>query len=511
MEHIDRSEHQKELFERLKKSLGLKGEKECFGVCLGNASWWLSETPRPRRLDLKKTVLTSCVISKQSRSQAKSIRRELPCLKAVRNALNNARRLKRAVTFLCPFSRHGFVYPITQGDIVYGYIGACYTKKDISPWILGIFASYTDTVVREVQKELELAKLYETIRPRAIALSTVHTVHRLLTSTLDLSELLPRIARLSLQVMRANRCSIKLLDSKRKVLLPKATVDLRETKTRLKKVRIGRWAPGKAVKFSRPVRGDNYLAVPLIDDDVIGVITLYDKIEGKHFDSFDQEIMSTLAEQAVIAIKNAQLYKEQEKLTLGGIKSLAMVLNARAHGTYHPKASFLKIIALVGHELHLSYKEMRNLEYAVLLHDAGQIVVPDGVLTKPTKLTGEEYELVKEHPIRSVNIIKPIKALKSVIPIILHHHENYDGTGYPKGLSRSQIPLGAKIMAVVGAFEAMITPKAYRPARPVADAIEEIRAQSGRQFDPKVVEVFLNIVKRHDIQMMLAKERYEAE
>lgn len=508
--NTDRKEHQRELFERLKKSLGLKSEEECFGVCLGNASWWLSETPAPTRSDLEKTVLASCLISKQSKSRSK---REmgLPCLKAVRSALKNAKRLKKAVTFFCPMSRHGFVYPITQGEIIYGYIGACYMKKDISPWLLGIFASYTDTVVREVQKELELAKLYETIRPRAIALSTVHTVHRLLTSTLDLNELLPRIARLSLQVVRANRCSIKLLDSKRKMLLPKTTVDLRENKTRLKKVKIGRWAPGKAAKYSRPVRGDKYLAVPLIDEDVIGVITLYDKINGSHFDSFDQEIMATLAEQAVIAIKNAQLYKEQERLTLGGIKSLAMVLNARAQGTYHPKASFLKIISMVGHALHLTIEDMRNLEYAVLLHDAGQIVVPDEVLTKPTKLTGKEYELVKEHPIRSVDIIKPIRALKSVIPIILYHHENYDGTGYPKGLSKNQIPVGAKIMAVVGAFEAMITPRAYRPAKPVADAIEEIRLQSGRQFDPKVVEAFLRVVRRRDMQMMLTKECYGPE
>ncbi len=507
METIDTKEYQNELFERLQKSFSLKSEEECIGVCLGTAEWWMVRSPDPKAKALSQIIRENCVISRRSKGRPK--KGTAICLNPVRRAVKDAKSSKKLETFVCSMGRHGFIYPIVQGDAVYGYIGACYTKKDISSRILGVFAAFTDTVVREVQKELELSKLYETIRPRAIALSTVHTVHRLLTSTLDLNELLPRIARLSLQVVRANRCSIKLLDSKRKVLLPKTTVDLRQRKAKLKKVRIGMWAPGRAAKFSRPVRGIDYLAIPLIDEDVIGVITVYDKIDETPFSSFDQEIMTTLAEQAVIAIKNAQLYKEQEKLTLGGIKSLAMVLSARAQGTFGPRASFLKIMNLVGLELHLDSQESRNLEYAVLLHDAGQIVVPDEVLTKPEKLTGEEYELVKEHPVRSVNIIKPIKALRLVIPILLHHHENYDGTGYPKGLKGNQIPLGARIMAVVGAFEAMITRRSYRPSKTPDEAIEEIRAQSGTQFDAKVVEAFLSVIKRRDIRAMVDKELYE--
>ncbi len=511
MEKIDREEYKRDLFARLKDSLGLKREEECFGACLGDASWWILDNPTYTAQELKSAVAQTCVLQKHQRSKTSRPAKPL-CLKSVAQTIKRARRTKRPETFVCPGLRHGFVYPIIQGDTIYGFIGVCYTKRDISARILGVFASFTDTVVREVQKEMELAKLYETIRPRAIALSTIHTLHRLLTSTLDLNELLPRIARLSLQVVRANRCSIKLLDSKRKVLLPKATVDMRERKTTLKKVRVGKWAPGRAAKFSRPVRGDRYLAVPLIDEDVIGVITVYDKIDNSRFNSFDQEIMTTLAEQAVIAIKNAQLYKEQERLTLGGIKSLAMVLRSRANGaSVAPHASYLKIATMVGHMLHLNGQEIRNLEYAVLLHDAGQIVIPDEVLRKPEKLTIEEYDLVKEHPLRSVDIIRPIKALRSVIPILFHHHENYDGTGYPKKLRDGQIPIGARIMAVVGAFEAMVTRRAYRPAMSIDGAIEEIRLQSSKQFDPKVVEAFLKVIARRDIFSAVKKECYESQ
>jgi HD-GYP domain-containing protein (c-di-GMP phosphodiesterase class II) len=105
--------------------------------------------------------------------------------------------------------------------------------------------------------------------------------------------------------------------------------------------------------------------------------------------------------------------------------------------------------------------------------------------------------------------LKPIRALKGVIPIILHHHENYDGTGYPKGLKKDQIPLCARVMAVVSAFEAMITKRPYRTPKSIDAAIKEIKNGSGTQFDPKVVQAFLDAVDRKDIREMLARERYE--
>jgi len=496
-------EYQHELFDRLKKSASLKKEEECFGACLKSALWWLVEDPHPTAAHIKKAVMAACPFLKKSNYQ-----RGAGCIGMLAGLVEKASIEKKLVRFECIEGLRGFVYPISQGDKLYGYIGACYTKRDVSPEIMGIFAAFTDTIVKEMQKELELSKLYETIRPRAIALSTVHTVHRLIGSTLDMNELLPRVARLSLQIIRANRCSIKLVDSTRKLLLPKVTIDLRETKSKLKKVRIGRWSPGKAVKFGRPIRDKNHLATPLIDEDVIGVITLYDKIDGKPFTQFDQEIMSTLAEQAVIAIKNAHLYKEQEKLTVGIIKSLATMVSTRTEGQYMPRASFLRIATLIGQKFHLSGYELKTIEYAILLHDAGQLIVPDEVLRKPSKLTARQYMLVKEHPIIGAEILKPMKALKSIIPITLCHHENYDGTGYPKGLKKDQIPLGARIMAVVSAFEAMITKRPYRTVMSTNAAIEEINKSSGSQFDPKVVQAFSEVVKRKDVREMLEKERY---
>src|SRR3989338_3085836 len=272
------NEYQHELFERLKKSVGLKREEECFGLCIRPDLWWLIEKPDPSINDLQNIIYGACPHIKKAAPQRKAA-----CVRGLLSVVKASAKAKSITKFGCITGLHGFVYPIIQGDKLYGYIGACYKKKDIPSDVLNIFAAFTDTIIREVQKELELSKLYETIRPRAIALSTVHTVHRLISSTLDLNELLPRIARLSLQIMRANRCSIKLVDSSRKLLLPKVTIDLRKKKIRLKKVRVGKWAPGKAVKYGRPVRGANYISVPLIDEDVISVITLYDKVDKKPF------------------------------------------------------------------------------------------------------------------------------------------------------------------------------------------------------------------------------------
>lgn len=504
MEGYIKNGYQRELFERLKKSVSLRREEECFGACFKPSMWWLIEKPNPTPQELFKLIGHSCPHLKKIPPG-----RKYKCMRYLIDALKSASRARAASKFECGMGLHGFIYPICQGDKLYGYIGACYTKKEVTPQMLSIFSAFTDTIVSEVQKEMELSKLYETIRPRAIALSTVHTVYRLISSTLDINELLPRIARLSLQILRANRCSIKLVNVTHKILLPKVTVDLRHKKTRLKKVRVGKWAPGKAVKFGKSIRGDNFLATPLIDEDVIGVITLYDKLDKKKFTPFDQEIMTTLAEQAVIAIKNAQLYKEQEKLTMGVIKSLATIVSARAPSIHMHRASFLKITTAMGHMLRMDSASLKNLEYAVLLHDTGQITVPEEVLTKPSKLTGKEYAIVKEHPLRGVEIIKHIGALKSVLPYILHHHENYDGTGYPKGLKKNQIPLGARIMAVAGAFEAMLVKKPYRTARSINGAIEEIKKNSGTQFDPAVVAAFLKASNRKDIWAMLVEETYE--
>lgn len=491
-----------DLAKHFQKSVHFQNLNRTFKKLFGDFLCFITEGPEKLAQDLENLRKKGCKSCNLSQGEREA------CKMQVIEALKRGAKTRKIQRFPCQSGRNGFCYPISQGRKIYGYVVACQIDHIPSDNTLAIFEAFVQTVLSDVQKQLELRKLYETIRPRAIALSTVHTLHRLISSTLNLNELLPRIARLTLQVMRATRCSIKLVDAKRKTLLPKTTIDLHTKNAKLKKVQIGRWAPGKAVKYMRPIRGKDYLATPLIDEDVIGVITVYNKLDKKPFTDFDEEIMKTLCEQAVIAIKNAQLYKEQERLTIGSIKSIAAILETKAPGTFLPRASFLKIVNLIGQELKLDEYGLKCLQYATLLHDAGQITLPDKLTKKKGILTGDEYKLIKEHPKKAAIILKPLKSLKNVVPIILHHHESYDGTGYPMGLKGNEIPLGARIMGVVGAFEAMITEKPYRKPIAMNAAIEEIKKNAGKQFDPVVVKAFFAVIGRKGILKMVKKEIY---
>jgi len=486
------------IYEKLVKNETLKRQKQAFGKQFKHPIWYISQNI-PDRATITKHILSGIKLTRFQKARYALI---------IINKLKKARRRKDIQSFEYPAKLYGFTLPLVQGNKMYGYVVLCNADKEIPDYFLCSLKLFFDTVIKEVQKELELTKLYETIRPRAIALSTIHTIHRLISSTLDIDELLPRIARLSIQVMRANRCSIKLLDKKRRVLIPKATVDLRKNKRiKLRNLPVGKGIPGRTAKLSKSLRGKSYLSVPLIDEDILGVITVYDKINRQSFTEFDQEILTTLAEQAVIAIKNAQYYKEQQDVLLGSIKSLAMIMNTRTPHVCHSSKIITRLTIEIGCEIGMKPNELKSLEVASLLHDAGQVSVPDEILAKRTRLTGKEFALVKEHPERGVKILEPLKALKPAVPMILHHHEKYDGSGYPKGLKGKGIPLGARIMAVTGAFEAMVILRPYRRrVKTIAEAVEEIKRYAGIQFDPKVVNAFIKVISRPDIKRLVKSQ-----
>ena len=489
------------LLSKLKKNINFRDEIAAFNKIFKNPAWIMLPCIPDSYAAFKKTEVSNCV--KREVSGQAAFRKELTrILKSLKKTQNN----EGLEHFTYGSNGFGLCYPLISEEVIFGFLILCGLKKKMTKDLENVFISFTETVIRQLEKEEALEEMNKTIRPRAIALSTVHTVHRLMTSTLDLNELLPRIARLSLQIIRANRCSIKLVDKKRKTLLPRTTIDLRKQKTKLKKVQIGKYAPGRAVKRETPIRGSNFLATPMIDENVVGVITLYDKIDGKEFTAFDEEIMRTLSEQAAIAIKNAQLFMEQTDLTLSSIKCIAQLLEDSPHGVHKAEASFLKLISIIGQKFQLNESETKMLQYAAMLHDAGQISIPEKVLMKKGGLTGQEYEIVKQHPLKGASILSKFKPLKPIVPIILYHHENFDGTGYPKGLKSKDIPLSARILAVVGAFEAMILEKPYRKALSINAAIKEVQKNSGIQFDPNIVNVFYEAVRRKDIRKLLVKE-----
>jgi putative nucleotidyltransferase with HDIG domain len=140
--------------------------------------------------------------------------------------------------------------------------------------------------------------------------------------------------------------------------------------------------------------------------------------------------------------------------------------------------------------------DVEIIKYAGLLHDVGKIAVGQDILVKKEPLTREEFELLKKHPVIGVNILKDIRFLEKEIPIILHHHERWDGKGYPHGLKGREIPLGARIMAVADAFDAMMSGRGYKDKVSLSSVIEELKRGSGTQFAPEVVDAFVALLEK---------------
>ncbi|MFA5004706.1 MAG: HD domain-containing phosphohydrolase [Candidatus Omnitrophota bacterium] len=334
-------------------------------------------------------------------------------------------------------------------------------------------------------------------------ISAVHSIYRLVNSTYELKELVSRMSKLICQFFNAQYCLTVLLDPSKKYSLVKCLINNNQKIVLDKKAKITGRLELRMVKHSSAVRQGNLLAIPLISEDLSGFIIIKRNKGLDSFDIFDQEMLMTMAEQAIVGIKNLQLYEEQQRIVFGSIKSMVTLLDTRVPQEYTHSPCFSKLVTALGCEMHLDEKQIESLKYASLLHDTGKVDIPLEILTKTTKLTPREFNIIKRHPVKGAQILRHLQILRPVIPIIMHHHEKYDGTGYPSRLKMGQIPQGARIMAVADAFEAMVYGRPYRERKDINSALKEIRRKSGSQFDPKIVEAFLRVIKKFNKRIYL--------
>ncbi len=411
---------------------------------------------------------------------------------------HNASNLEKLPLFYrCAFGKNCLVFPLRYLGAVKGFLVLDCVKRperEVRPIILP-FYYFLASQVELAFKNFELNNFYETVHPRALALSTMHSVHRVINSSLRLRELLPRIGRLSAQILKASGCSILLTDTERQYLVPFFSFGTHPKFVHKQRVRFGRGLEGHIADTGEFCLQNRYIAVPFIEDDVVGVMTLWGKVDRQSFTKTDLEILKSLSEQAVVAIKNAQLFERTEELTLGSIKTINELMK-RHFGDERGSIEIIgEMVIAVGKQMELPGSELVHLERAILLLDTGQLAFPEKAWQKKEKLTQRELEEIRSIPIRGANLLRSISSLKPVLPIVMHRHERYDGKGYPQGMKGEEIPLGARIVAVVDSFMAMVSKRHYRKQLTVKEAMEEIVKYQGTQFDPVVVEAFLKVLK----------------
>ncbi len=233
------------------------------------------------------------------------------------------------------------------------------------------------------------------------------------------------------------------------------------------------------------------LAVPLQrQEQVLGCIFAIDKGTGD-FDSVDSKLLNSIANESAIYLENAMLFENVHGLMMGLLHSLTSAVDAKDAYTCGHSERVALLSRHLARQIGLPDREVEQVYMAGLLHDVGKIGVPESVLQKAGRLDADEMEQMKKHPQIGARILADVRQVKALLPGVLHHHERYDGKGYPAGLAGENIPLMGRIICLADCFDAMTSNRTYRKALPLEVALIEIRRCSGTQFDPMMADQFL--------------------
>ncbi len=420
---------------------------------------------------------------------------------------------------LTPDTKSALLLPL----IIKGELLGVVTLGEMRHWKRSPFSSkkieFYQILMSQAAVAIENAKLYEKTEWQVRELSIMHRISQAFTSTLDYQEVVSIVAKRVGSFVGAQYASVLLPDERGQYLNIVASYNLSAeyvwTINKKSRIPIGSGPLGRAYSeqtafaIADVTTDDEYqawrnvasvqgyaslIALPLTaKDQGIGVICIYFS-EPRELKKNETDLLITAANEAAIAIENAQIYENLQDAFVGTIKSLAETIDAKDAYTRGHSEKVSLYAEATARGLGLDGDELQTIRYAGYLHDVGKIGIPDAILTKPGKLTVEEFSVIKKHPVLSDRILKPVDFPFPVQPIVRHHHERYDGKGYPDNLSAMEIPLGARILAVADSYEAMTSDRPYRKALSVEKALGELERNRGTQFDPRVVDEFVKIV-----------------
>ena len=353
--------------------------------------------------------------------------------------------------------------------------------------------------------------------------------HAAWTPTRSVSDHLTRLTvEMIAEVMNARTASLMLLDEERDELYIRAARGLREEVVSGTRIKVGDSIAGWVAKHDQPLlvtnieedprfgrpNGHQYetkslLSVPVrIDGRVVGVININNKISCTPFTEDDRALLSSLSDRVARAWQRVEEHEESSDRTEKASRAISAIIeNARRSRMKLSTGTMAGRAVALGRKLGLSEPDVDVLAYVASVHDVGMSQIDRSVLKEPGKLDERAWAEVALHPARSAEIVKPIEFQEQVTDIIMAHHERIDGRGYPRGLKGEQIPLGARIIAVLDAFESMTVGRPYRSSMSDGDAIKELHRCSGSQFDPRVVQAFAQLFEtQSDMKSVRTKE-----
>ena len=354
-------------------------------------------------------------------------------------------------------------------------------------------------------------------------LSTLMALSTILNSTLEQKEVRKRAIEAATRLTESEVGSLLLVDEEKNELFFEVALGEKGEKVKEIRLRMGEGIAGWVAKTGEPVIIDdvqndprffkdadkkssfvtrNMMCVPVKSEGrVIGVLQAINKLKGGKFTKDDLEGFISLADQVAIAIEKSRLYQELRDTFFCAAEALADAIEKRDPYTGGHTKRVLQYSVAIGKYLDLKESELERLRLAAVLHDIGKIGIEDSILRKRGKLSTDEYEMVKKHPVWGAEIMGHIKQLKDVIPGMRYHHERMDGNGYPDHLHDNEIPIIAKIISVADTFDAITTERPYQESLSVNVAFKELRGSAGTQFDSRVVEAFLKAYEAGDINI----------
>ncbi|MCG3173397.1 MAG: Chemotaxis response regulator protein-glutamate methylesterase [Myxococcota bacterium] len=252
-------------------------------------------------------------------------------------------------------------------------------------------------------------------------------------------------------------------------------------------------------------RARSFMAVPLrMDGKLSGYLCVGSANPNRRYNEGQRRLLAIIGSKAGIAIDNARLYEDLKRMFRETIQGLAMALEAKDDYTRGHSDRVTEYSRMIAIGMKLPQRDVEIITNSGLMHDIGKMGIAPEELHKPGKLTDDEYERLKKHPEMGARILGPVSFLEEVVPGVIHHHERWDGQGYPAGLKGEEIPLPARVLAVADAYDAMTSDRSYRKALGHDMAVSELRKHSGTQFDPRIVEVFIHEIERLRLGMTQA-------